>query len=119
MRPSHGPDATPWIAAAAFWVFVSLMYAAQIWWLSKMPGEMINVRVAVTWQTTYFLLWIPLTLVVWRVSSVWTPESAGGWRMMLLRHVPLFIAAALAHFVAVSAVAALLGAQRDRFWPSV
>ena len=111
-------DATPWTAAAAFWMFVSVVYAAQIWWLSK-TGETINVRIAVTWQTTYFLLWIPLTVIVWRVTSGWTPESSGGWRRMLLRHAPLFGAAALAHFAAVAAVSGLLGAQRDRFWPSV
>jgi two-component system LytT family sensor kinase len=112
-------SATPWSAAAAFWLFVSLMYAAQIWWLSRLPGETINVRAAITWQTTYFVLWIPLTLIVWRITSGWTPEAAGGWRRMLLRHLPLFVAAALAHFAAVAAVSALLGVQRDRFWPSV
>ena len=112
-------SATPWTAAAAFWIFVSVMYAGQIWWLSRLPGETINVRAAITWQTTYFLLWIPLTLIVWRISSEWTPESTGGWRRMLLRHLPLFVAAALAHFITVAAVGALLGAARDRFWPSV
>ncbi len=112
-------SATPWSAAAAFWIFVSVMYAGQIWWLSRLPGENINVRAAITWQTTYFLLWIPLTLIVWRISSGWTPESTGGWQRMLLRHLPLFAAAALAHFVSVAAVGALLGAARDRFWPSV
>lgn len=112
-------SATPWTAAAAFWIFVSVVYAAQIWWLSTLPGEKINVRAAITWQTTYFLLWIPLTLIVWRVTSGWTPESAGGWRRMLVRHVPLFAAAALAHFMTVAAISALLGVARDRFWPSV
>lgn len=115
------PDrsATPWIAAVVFWFFVSVVYAAQIWWLSQLPGETINVRAAITWQTTYFLLWIPLTLIVWRMTSGWTPESSGGWRGMLLRHLPIFAAAAIVHFMAVAAVSALLGVQRDRFWPSV
>src|SRR3954454_1591075 len=115
------PDrsATPWTAAAAFWIFVSVMYAGQIWWLSRLPGESINVRAAVTWQTTYFLLWIPLTLIVWRITSGWTPESTGGWRVMLLRPLPLFVSAALVHFTAVAGVSALLGVQRDTFWSSV
>ena len=62
-------SATPWGAAAGFWLFVSVMYAGQIWWLSRLPGEQINVRQAITWQTTYFLLWITLTLLVWRMTS--------------------------------------------------
>jgi two-component system LytT family sensor kinase len=109
----------PWAAAVVFWIFVSVIYAAQIWWLSQLPGEMINVRAAITWQTTYFLLWIPLTLAVWRLTSGWTPESAGGWRRMLLRHLPIFVAAAFVHFMAVTAVSIWLGAGRDGFWSSV
>ena len=109
----------PWAAAAGFWVFVSLVYAGQIWWLSQLPGERINLRAAITWQTTYFLLWIPLTLAVWRLTSGWLPESSGGWTRMLLRHVPVFCAIAAAHFISVAAVSALLGVARDRFWPSV
>ena len=112
-------DATPWTAAAVFWIFVSIVYATQIWWLAKQPGETINVRAAITWQTTYFMLWIPLTLIVWRLTSEWTPESLGGWRRMLLRHVPLFVAMALSHFISVTAVGALMGVARDTFWASV
>jgi hypothetical protein len=109
----------PWSAAAGFWLFVSMMYAGQIWWLSRLPGEQINVRAAITWQSTYFLLWIPLTLLVWRITSGWMPESSGGWARMLLRHAAVFAAVAPLHFMAVTAVSALLGVQRDRFWPSV
>lgn len=109
----------PWAAAAGFWVFVSVMYAAQIWWLSRLPGEQINVRAAITWQTTYFLLWIPLTLLVWRITSGWMPESSGGWVRMLLRHAAVFVAVAPVHFISVAAVSAVLGVQRDAFWPSV
>ena len=112
-------SATPWGAAAGFWLFVSVMYAGQIWWLSRLPGEQINVRQAVTWQTTYFLLWIPLTLLVWRVTSGWLPESSGGWTRMLLRHAPVFVIVAIVHFISVSAVSVLLGAQRGAFWPGL
>src|SRR3954467_8449938 len=82
--PERG--AMPWAAVVAFWIFVSVVYAAQIWWVSQTPGEMVNVRQAVTWQSAYFLLWIPVTLVVWRVTATWTPESMGGWSGMLLWH---------------------------------
>jgi glucose-6-phosphate-specific signal transduction histidine kinase len=109
----------PWVAAVGFWVFVSMMYAAQIWWLSRLPGERINLRSAITWQTTYFLLWIPLTLVVWRLTWRWMPDGAGGWTGMFLRHVPLFAATAFVHFVAVAGVSVLLGVSRGAFWPSV
>lgn len=112
-------SATPWGAAAGFWLFVSVMYAGQIWWLSRLPGEQINVRQAITWQTTYFLLWIPLTLLVWRVTSGWLPESSGGWARMLLRHVPVFALVAPCHFLSVAGVSALLGAQRGPFWPGL
>jgi hypothetical protein len=108
-----------WPAAAAFWVFVSIVYAGQIWWLSRVPGERINVRQVLTWQTTYFLLWIPLTVMVWRLTSSWMPDSSGGWTRMLLRHAPVFVAAAAAHFVLVAAVSRLLGTQWGAFWPSV
>src|SRR6186997_2161628 len=112
-------DATPWAAAAVFWIFVSVVSAAQIWFLAQQPGEQINVRAAITWQSTYFLLWIPLTLLVWRITSGWMPESSGGWARMLLRHAAVFAAVAPLHFMAVTAASALLGVQRDRFWPSV
>src|SRR3954471_10329036 len=116
---TRGRRATNLLAAAGFWVFVSIVYAGQIWWLARLPGERINVRQALTWQTTYFLLWIPLTLVVWRATASWLPESSGGWTRMLLRHAPIFAAAAGAHFILVAAVSQMLGAQRDAFWPSV
>jgi two-component system, LytTR family, sensor kinase len=112
-------DATPWTAAAVFWVFVSVVSAAQIWFLAQQPGETINVRAAITWQSTYFLLWIPLTLIVWRLTSGWTPDAQRGWRGILLRHLPLFVAMALLHFISVTAVAAVMGVARDKFWPSV
>jgi hypothetical protein len=95
------------------------MYAGQIWWLSRLPGEQINVRSAITWQATYFLLWIPLTLFVWRVTSGWLPESSGGWALMLGRHALVFAAVAPVHFIAVTAVSMILGAHRDAFWPGV
>jgi len=118
-RGAGGRVTLPWIAAAGFWLFVSIVYAGQIWWLSKLPGENINIRSALTWQTTYFVLWIPLTLVVWRVTSGWMPESSGGWTRMLLRHAPIFAITASLHFVSVAAVSQVLGAQREGFWPDV
>ena len=115
------PDkgAMPWRAVAAFWMFVSIVYAAQIWWLSQTPGEMVNVRQAVTWQTAYFLMWIPVTLAVWRITAEWTPETTGGWGGMLLRHTPVFFVTAAVHFGIVAFVAMMAGFARDGFWGNV
>ena len=115
------PDkgAMPWRAVTAFWIFVSIVYTAQIWWISQTPGEMVNVRQAVTWQSAYFLLWIPLTLIVWRITAEWTPETSGGWSGMLLRHTPVFFATAAAHFAIVAVIAIVSGVARGGFWPSV
>jgi sensor histidine kinase YesM len=115
------PDkgAMPWRAVAAFWMFVSVVYAAQIWWLSQTPGEMVNVRQAVTWQSAYFLLWIPVTLVVWRITAAWTPETTGGWSGMLWRHTPVFFVTAAAHFTVVALIAMAAGVARGGFWANV
>src|ERR671913_781673 len=109
----------PWLAAAGFWVFVSVMYAAQLWWLSRLPGERIDLRAAITWQTTYFLLWIPFTLLVWRVTAAWLPDSGVGWPRLFLRHVPLFAGVAAVHFIAVAAASTLFGVSRGTFWGGV
>lgn len=109
----------PWRAVAAFWLFVSIVYAAQIWWLSQTPGEMVNVRQAITWQSAYFLLWIPITLVVWRITASWTPETSGGWSGMLVRHSPVFFLTAAAHFSLVAVIAIVAGVARGGFWANV
>jgi len=110
----------PWLAAAAFWLFVAILYDGQILWLSRTPGERIDLRAAFAWQTTYYLLWIPLTLLVWRVTAEWIPESSRDWLRTMLRHVPVVAAAAMLHFMLVTAVSVALGvAPRGEFWPSV
>jgi signal transduction histidine kinase len=109
-----------WIAASAFWIFIALLYDGQILWLSRMPGEKIDLRAAFAWQTTYYLLWIPLTLLVWRTTAGWIPESPRGWLRAIAWHVPLLVAAGLAHFVGVAVVSRLLGVgEQWGFWASV
>src|SRR4051812_19275685 len=110
----------PWAAVVAFWVFVAVLYDGQILWLSRMPGERIDLRAAFAWQTTYYLLWIPFTLIVWRVTAGWIPESSRGWPRIVARHLPVFAAVALAHFITVTALSLLLGVgQRPGFWGAV
>src|SRR3954452_15199295 len=109
-----------WMIVAAFWIFVAVLYDGQLLWLSRMPGERIDLRAAFAWQTTYYLLWIPFTLIVWRVSAGWIPESSRRWPRILARHVPVFAAVALAHFVTVTALSLLLGVgPQPGFWAAV
>src|SRR3954471_12783965 len=111
-----------WAIVAAFWVFVAVLYDGQILWLSRMPGEKIDLRAAFAWQTAYYLLWIPLTLVVWRATAGWIPESSRDWVRTSARHLPLFLGTAMAHFVAVAMLSRVLGVwqpQPEPFWSSV
>src|SRR5262245_13419242 len=94
----------PWAAAAGFWIFIAVVYDGQILWLSRMPGERIDLRGAITSQPTYYLLWIPFTLLVWRATASWLPESSRDWVRTIARHLAMFAAVASAHFAAVAAV---------------
>jgi two-component system, LytTR family, sensor kinase len=110
------------LAAVAFWIFVALVYDAQVFFLSRMPGERIDLRLAIAWQTTYYLLWIPLTLLVWRVSAGWIPASSRSrdWLRIVARHLPVFAAVALSHFLCLAALSKIMGiAQMPGFWNSV
>jgi len=105
-----------WTPVVAFWVLLALLYDGQIWWLAHMPGERINVRQAIAWQTTYYLAWIPFTILVWRITSNWLPESSGGWSPLIAKHVPLFIAVAFAHLFIVAVVALRFAAEPASLW---
>src|SRR5262245_36760745 len=98
-RPMKGR--MPWAAVAAFWVFIAVLDDGQILWLSRMPGERIDLRAAFAWQTVYYLLWIPLTLIVWRLTAGWIPESSRDWARTIGKHLLLFTVATMVHFAAV------------------
>jgi signal transduction histidine kinase len=95
------------VAVVTFWVFVTILYSGQIWWLSRQPGEHINVRGALAWQASYYLVWAPFTLVVWRVSDGWLPERFG-WPRFLARHALLCAAVAVAHLTVTTTIGYLL-----------
>ena len=105
----------PVAAAAVFWLFITAVYDLQIWWLSHMPGERMDLRSVMAWQTPYFLLWFPITLVIWRITARWTPDSPTAWARIVARHVPLFLLAAGAHLVATVVCVAALGQLREPF----
>jgi len=110
----------PWAAVAAFWVFIAVLYDGQLIWLSRMPGEKIDLRAAFAWQTVYYLLWIPLTLIVWRLTAGWIPESSRDWARTIGKHLLLFTVATMLHFVAVTILSMLMGVgQPGEFWAAV
>ena len=74
-----------WLLAAAFWIFVAALYAAQIAWMAAQPGERIMVRNALIWNTSYYLCWVPFTPLAWRIAGRWTPGSMTSGAL-LLRH---------------------------------
>ena len=103
-----------------FWLFVALLYDGQVLWLSRVPGEKIDLVPVITWQTTYYLLWIPLTLLVWQVTAGWIPDSPRDWPRTAGRHLPLFAAVAFVHFVAIAALSMAFGVSMvPEFWASV
>jgi two-component system, LytTR family, sensor kinase len=105
-----------WAAAAGFWLFVAAMSAAQVLLISRTPGQRIDVRRAIDWQTAYFVSWIPVTIVVWHVTRGWLPERFGGWRRLLLAHVPVAAAVALVHPFLVTMLSAALASNRGSLW---
>jgi two-component system LytT family sensor kinase len=96
-RPSPLRRREVWAAAAGFWLFVAALSAAQIVWIAHTPGQHVDMRRAMTWQTAYFVAWIPVTLAVWHVTRGWLPEQFGGWLRLMIAHVPVSAAVALAH----------------------
>jgi two-component system, LytTR family, sensor kinase len=98
-----------WAAAAAFWIFVAAVSAAQIALVADMPGQRGDMRGAIMWQTAYLLGWIPFTIAVLEITRGWLPERFGGWGRLLLAHSPLFIVVALAHPLIVTVCAVAFG----------
>src|SRR5262245_21125155 len=117
MQDADGPSLVSrratWLAATGFWVFVAAMSMAQTFWMSENPMQHVDIRQAMTWQSTYFLSWIPLTLAIWHVSGRWLPERFGGWPRFLLAHLPVLVTAAFLHPLLMNllqrAVAARMG----------
>jgi hypothetical protein len=104
-RPSLLRRRGVWAAAAGFWLFVATISAAQIVWIAQTPGQHVDVRGAMTWQAAYFIAWIPFTIAVWHVTRGWLPERFGGWLRVLIAHLAMFAAVALAHTFVVMLLA--------------
>ena len=96
-EPSLASRRASWVAATGFWLFVAAMSMAQTFWLARTPGQHVDIRQAIVWQSTFFVSWIPLTLLVWHIAGRWLPERFGGWPQFLLAHMPVLVTIALVH----------------------
>ena len=117
-RPSLLSRSAVWTAAAVFWLFVAAMSAAQILWIARTPGERVDVRSALVWQTTYFAAWIPFTIFVWHVSRRWLPELSRGWLRLLIAHLPVFAVVSLGHTFVVTLLTLGLASLNMPMWQS-
>lgn len=101
-----------WLAAAGFWLFVSAISAAQVFWIGRSPGQRLDVREALSWQVSYFVAWIPVTVIVWRVTRGWLPERFGGWLRYLIANLPVVVAVGVLHTVFSTVLATALGPEQ-------
>ena len=100
-----------WTAAAGFWLFVAAMSVFQVLWIADTPGQHVDVYGLITWQTAYFLSWIPFTIGVWEFTRGWLPDRFGGWPRLLLAHLPLAIIVVLAQTAIVVWLSRALGSS--------
>jgi len=96
-----------WLTATVFWGFVAALLGLQIWMLAQQPGESIQVRRAVVWQTTYYLIWIPLTIALWHVLATGLLDRATRWQTAGL-HMAAIVGTLFLHSAVVVAVASLI-----------
>jgi two-component system LytT family sensor kinase len=108
-----------WAAATGFWVLVASMSAAQIVWISRTPGQWLDVRAAIGWQVAYFIPWIPFTIAIWRLTHGWLPDRFGGWLRLLLAHLPIAAVVVVSHSFVVTLLGLAVTHQnvslRDRY----
>lgn len=85
-----------WLLASLFWSFVAALYTAQLWYMTRQPGETIPFQPAFIVNLSYYLSWIPLTVLVSRVSRAWTPGEMSPLALVV-RHLALAVAAGFTH----------------------
>ena len=80
-----------WLLATLFWTFITLLFCLQTWLLMRaFPNETASFLRNVTWTSTFYLLWIPGTAVVWMLAERWDPSRLG-WRAVVWRHLALLL----------------------------
>lgn len=103
-------------AAAAFWLAVSALYTSQLWWLAQQQRERGQPTKAVLWTGSSYLYWIPLTVIVWRITRRWTPSWLG-WPRYLGQHLVLATAMAVVHNTIMTiGTVAMFAPPGEGFW---
>jgi sensor histidine kinase YesM len=105
-----------WAVATGFWLLVTAMSSVQTLWIAQTPGQMLDVRSALSWHAAYFVPWIPFTIAVWRITRGWLPDRFGGWARLLLAHAMVAAIVVLAHTFVVTLLALALASQGASIW---
>ena len=92
-----------WAFVALFWLLLAVIYASQMALVAPRPPVRIF-RTQLTWQSVYYLLWVPFTLLIWRVTRDWEIERLG-WPRLLAMHVAFAVAVAVTHASLLVAIA--------------
>jgi len=80
-----------WLLASLFWTFITLLFCLQTWLLIRaFPNENMSFLRSITWTSTFYLVWIPGTVLVWWLAERWDP-SRSGWRGVVWRHLALLL----------------------------
>lgn len=95
------------MAATLFWVFIATLLGLQIWVLSQRPGESLELRRAIVWQSTFFLVWIPFTVPVWRLIGRWHVDHSR-WIRVVLVHLAAALVIGVIHSSLVVVIAATI-----------
>ena len=105
LPPPARPRRVPvWVFVGLFWALVALMYATQVALGPRPPNEPGIFTTQLIWQSTYYLAWIPVTLLVWSATHRWDLETLG-WPRFLALHAAIGTMIALAHALLVFVIA--------------
>jgi two-component system LytT family sensor kinase len=105
--------------ATAFWVLIGLLYFGQIWLLTLEPGTRVTIsRATVIWQGAFYASWIPLTVLIGRLTERWD-FAVLGWTRLLARHVALLLAVAALQALFVAVVGLTLVPEPESAWAAM
>jgi two-component system LytT family sensor kinase len=116
LEPRRRRSRRIWIVATTFWLLVCLLYIGQIWLLTLEPGNRVTIsRGTVVWQGAFYASWIPLTVLIGRLTARWDFASLG-WPRLLARHVALMLAVAATQAAFVAFIGLTLVPERESTW---
>ena len=94
------PRIPVWIFVLLFWTLLTVIYSTQVALIPRPAGERSMLRAQLTWQGTYYMMWAPFTLLIWRVTARWPLERLG-WRRFALYQLGFGAAVAVAQGASV------------------